>query len=52
MSRPGPGALGRMPGGYMLFGIGATTDESTERAVRARLDPMLATMRRSRPGST
>src|SRR5215210_6421978 len=45
MSRPGPGALGRMPGGYMLFGIGATVDESTELAVRARLDAMLATMR-------
>lgn len=47
MSRaePNHGALARMPGQYMVFGVGAAPDEPAERAVRARLDAMLAAVR-------
>jgi hypothetical protein len=41
----GHGALARMPGEYLVFGVGVTPDDQAERAVRARLDSMLAAMR-------
>ncbi len=34
-----------MPGEYMLFGLGVTSDEQAEQAVRARLDAMIEAMR-------
>ena len=38
---PGAGALARLPGDYMLFGIGVTPDEDSAAAVRAGLRAML-----------
>ena len=38
---PGAGALARLPGGYILFGIGVTPDGDSASAVRARLRAML-----------
>jgi FAD/FMN-containing dehydrogenase len=40
----GHGALARIPGSYLVFGIGVTPDDPAERAVRARLDSMVAAM--------
>jgi berberine-like enzyme len=47
MGRPAPshGASARMPGEYLLVGLGVTPDEQAEQAVRARLDPMIEAMR-------
>lgn len=44
-AEPGNGALARMPGEYLVFGVGATPDEPAERAVRSQLDAMVAAMR-------
>jgi hypothetical protein len=44
-AEPGNGALARMPGNYMLFGLGVTPDEQAEQAVRARLDAMIEATR-------
>jgi hypothetical protein len=46
----GHGALQKMPGEYMLFGIGVTPDEATRQAVRTRLHTMLGTMSRHASG--
>jgi hypothetical protein len=42
---PGNGALARMPGEYLLFGLGVTPDGQAEQAVRARLDATIQAMR-------
>lgn len=44
-AEPGSGALARMPGEYLIFGVGATPDEPAERAVRSQLDAMVTAMR-------
>lgn len=44
-SAPGAGALDRMPGEFMLFGLGLTADEAAEQEVRTWLDAMLDAVR-------
>jgi FAD/FMN-containing dehydrogenase len=42
LARDGGGALARLPGEYLVFGVGAAPDEAAGRAVREWLDAMLA----------
>lgn len=41
---PGHGALGRMPGEYLVFGLGVAPDPDAARAVRAGLDGLVASV--------
>lgn len=44
-AEPGHGVLARMPGEYLLLGVGVTPDAVTAEAVAARLEAMVAAVR-------